>query len=158
MRKFNLNLLFFMLLLNSLSVFGQNAASERIKFDPKRNPNEDLKSAVTQAQPENKRIILDIGGEWCIWCHRLDAFIEENTEIKSTLEKFFIVVKVNYSEENKNEAFLKNYPKVPGFPHMFVLESNGKFLHSQDTGKLEKGKSYDAELILKFLNEWKKEK
>ena len=102
----------------------------------------------------NKRIILDVGGEWCIWCHRIDAFIEQNSEIKDFLNKHFIVVKVNYSEENKNEKFLSRYPKVDGYPHFFVLDDKGKLLHSQNTGLLEKEKSYDTGKFLSFLKKW----
>jgi len=136
----------------------QTEASTRVKFDPARSPKEDLKAAITQATASSKRIILDVGGEWCIWCHRLDAFIGAHKELKEYIEKHFVVVKINYSKENKNEEFLSAYPKVPGYPHMFVLDSNGKLLHSQDTGLLEKEKSYDAGKIMTFLKEWGKKK
>lgn len=124
------------------------------KFDPSRNPEEDLKAAIEFAQKTNKRIILDVGGEWCIWCHRIDSFIESHKEIKEFLEKHFVIVKINYSKENKNEKFLSNYPQIPGYPHFFVLDKNGKFLHSQDTGVLEKDKDYDEEKFMNFLKEW----
>ncbi len=134
--------------------YAQTEDSTRIKFDDKRNPAEDLKSAVSDASSSSKRILLDVGGEWCIWCHRIDAFISANKEIKDYLEKHFVVVKVNYSKENKNEAFLSKYPKIPGYPHIFVLDSKGKLLHSQDTGLLEKEKSYDPEKMMTFLKTW----
>ncbi|MBI3124803.1 MAG: thioredoxin family protein [Ignavibacteriales bacterium] len=124
------------------------------KFDPTRDPFADVKIAVEEATKDHKRILLDVGGEWCIWCHRLDNFIDENKEIKNYLNENFIVIKVNVSEENKNEKFLAQFPEIPGYPHFFVLDTNGKFLHSQGTGELEKDKSYSAELILSFLKEW----
>ena len=76
-------------------------------------------------------------------------------EIKSLLEENFIVVKINYSKENKNEKFLSQYPAIEGYPHFFVLESDGKLLHSQNTGDLEKDKDYDKDKFLEFLNKWK---
>ncbi len=124
------------------------------KFNPAADPFTDLKATVTEAQKVNKRIILDVGGEWCIWCHRIDAFIEQNPEIKDYIEKHFIVLKINYSEENKNEKFLSQYPKIEGYPHFFVLSKKGKLLHSQNTGLLEKEKSYDPEKFMKFLKKW----
>lgn len=132
----------------------QDTEKEAHKFDPKRNPIEDVKNAVELAAEDHKRILLDVGGEWCIWCHRLDKFIEDNAEIKTYLNKNFIVLKVNNSEENKNEKFLAQFPEIPGYPHFFVLDVNGKFLHSQGTGELEKDKSYSAELLLNFLKKW----
>lgn len=124
------------------------------KFDPQRDPSADLKLAVNFAEQNNKRIILDVGGEWCIWCHRLDAFIQSHDRIKNLIDQNFVWVKINYSKENKNEKFLSAYPEIPGFPHLFVLEKDGSFLHSQDTGVLEQDKDYSEQKILTFLNEW----
>ena len=69
----------------------------------------------------------------------------------------FLIMKVNYSDENKNKELLDKYPKVPAYPHYFVLESNGDFLHSQGTGELEEGKGYNEEVFAEFLNKWKPE-
>jgi hypothetical protein len=38
---------------------------------------------------------------------------------------------------------------------LFVLDRDGKFLHSQGTGELESGRRYDEELFSAFLNTWK---
>jgi len=127
---------------------------ERVKFDPNADPEKDLAEAIKKASNENKRILLDVGGELCIWCHRLDEFIEQDEEIKSFLHSNFIVLKVNYSKENKNEKFLSNYPKIPGYPHFFVLSKKGVLFHSQDTGVLESDKGYSKEKFMSFLKEW----
>lgn len=150
MKKFIILIMFYVF---SLSLFAQQYEAVK-KFDPTRNPEQDLKNAIEYAQKTNKRILLDVGGEWCIWCHRLDAFIESHKEIKEFLGKHFVVVKVNYSKENKNEKFLSNYPQIPGYPHLFVLDKDGKFLHSQDTGVLEKDKDYDEIKFMEFLQKW----
>lgn len=147
--------LFTAFILIAIQLLAQNnIEAGREKFDPAKDPFNDLANAVVKANVENKRIILDVGGEWCIWCHRLDAFIGNDEEIKNTLNDNFITVKVNFSPENKNEKFLGQYPAIKGYPHIFVLDSDGKFLHSQDTGLLEKDKSYDKEKILSFLKQW----
>ena len=49
---------------------------------------------------------------------------------------------------------LSRYPEVAGYPHFFVLDGQGKLLHSQDTAKLEKGKSYHARRFKRFLTRW----
>lgn len=128
------------------------------EFDPARNPSKDLEKAVEEAKVSNRRIILDVGGEWCIWCHRIDDFIEENKDIKNFIKDNFVVVKINFSKENENTEFLSKYPEIPGYPHFFVLESNGKLLHSQDTGQLEQGKGYSHEKMMAFLKKWTSQK
>jgi thioredoxin-related protein len=142
----------------SLEAAAQDNYQPVTKFDAARNPSADLQNAQKEAQKTNKNILLDVGGEWCIWCHRIDAFIVGHNDINNFLHNNFVVMKVNYSPENKNENFLSNYPKIPGYPHFFVLNQDGVLLHSQDTGKLEEGKDYNPEKFITFLNEWAPQK
>src|SRR5882724_544954 len=94
-------------------------------FDPTSDAAKDLVAAKQQAKAEHKNILLDVGGNWCGWCLVLDKLTHQDAGLNAALEKGFVVVHVNYSEENKNEAFLKQFPKVDGFPHLFVLSADG---------------------------------
>jgi len=124
------------------------------KFDSRRDAEEDIRNAVAEARRTGKRILLDVGGDWCVWCRRLDSLFVENKDLAESLQRGFVVVKVNWSRENKNESVLSRYPKIPGYPHLFVLESDGKLLHSQDTGQLESGNHHDRDKVLAFLKKW----
>lgn len=148
------SILYIVLFFSTINLVAQTEKSEHL-FDPARNPFDDLKFTVEEAKQLNKRIILDIGGDWCIWCHRIDAFMNNTEAIKSLLDKNFIVLKINVSKENKNENFLSQFPPIEGYPHFFVLEKDGSLLHSQNTGDLEKDKDYDIEKFISFLNKWK---
>jgi len=123
-------------------------------YDTLGDPVQDLKLTVLRAEKEGKRILLEVGGDWCRWCHILDNFIHDHKSVAAGLGDNFIIMKVNYSMENKNEAFLKDYPEIPGYPHLFVLEKDGKFLHSQGTAVLEKDASYSEDAILSFVKKW----
>ena len=127
---------------------------EREKFDPKRDTAKDIANAVTLAKKQNKRILLDVGGEWCPWCHKLDKFFLDDKECAKILKDKFVVVKVNFSQENENKAVLSKYPEIPGYPHLFVLDKTGKLLHSQGTGDLETGDHHDHDKVLTFLKKW----
>ena len=132
---------------------------EREKFDPLKNPSEDLKTAIATAQTENKRIILDVGGEWCIWCRWMDEYFIKNPELAKLRDENFVWLKINMSEENENAEFLSAYPKAEGYPHLYILEPDGTFLHSQGTSVLEDGKkSYDLTKYTEFLKKWSPEK
>lgn len=135
------------------AVAGLNA-----QFDPARDPVADLATAKVEAQRGGKRIVLDVGGEWCSWCHLLDAFIEGDAEIRSFRDANYVWMKINYSEDNENAAFLSQFPQIKGYPHLFVLDAQGTLLHSQFTGELEadKGqpKGYNRERFLAFMKEW----
>ena len=127
---------------------------QREKFDPSRDAAKDIQSALHQAHASGRRVILDVGGEWCIWCRRLDSLFASHPEIEEFRRAHFVTVKVNWSPENKNEQVLSHYPKVAGYPHLFVLESDGTLLKSQDTGELEKGKGHDPDKVMAFLRKW----
>jgi len=129
-------------------------AALNASFDPKRDPASDLEMAKVEAQRGGKRVLLDVGGEWCSWCHILDKFVEGDAEIRSFRDANYVWMKVNYSEENENQAFLSKYPEIKGYPHLFVLDADGKLLHSQFTGELEKGKGYDRDKFFAFLKAW----
>jgi thiol:disulfide interchange protein len=124
------------------------------RFDSSRDAATDIAAAAAEAKKTARHVLVDVGGEWCIWCKRLDAFFDEQKDVADFLRKNYVPVKVNFSKENKNEAVLSRYPKVAGYPHLFVLDGDGKLLHSQDTGVLESGKGHDREKVLAFLKRW----
>ena len=124
------------------------------KFDPARDAATDLQLAMAEARHSGRRIVLDVGGEWCPWCHRMDAFLHDDAQLHALRDAGYVWMKVNYSEENENAAFLSRFPEVKGYPHLFVLDADGKLLHSQFTGALEAGKSYDRDKFVAFLKAW----
>ncbi len=123
-------------------------------YDPSRDPAQDLENLIKQNR-EGKRILLVVGGEWCSWCHTLEAYVKDEPEIQAAWSASFLTLKVNFSRENENKTFLSRYPEISGYPHIFVLDKDGKLLHSQDSSPLESGKSYSKEKMKAFLEKWK---
>ena len=121
-------------------------------YDPKRDPAADLKLTIEKAK--GKRILVQVGGDWCGWCHLMNKYFHENENVAAALAKDFVIQKVNYSQENQNKEFLGQYPAIKGYPHLFVLEFDGKLLHSQNTEELEEGKGYSERAVLEFLVKW----
>ena len=131
------------------------------KFDPARDAQKDIQDAIFLSKKTGKRILLDVGGEWCIWCHRLDSLFIQNKDLEDYRNAHYVLVKINVSKENQNTEALARYPKVAGYPHIFILNKNGKLLHSQDTGVLEFPKNYpfkghDKRKVFAFLRRWAK--
>lgn len=123
-------------------------------YDPARDAARDIDEAVAEARRTGKRVLVEVGGKWCSWCHTMHRFYEENRELLELREKNYINVVVNFSPENQNEKALSRYPKIEGYPHLFVLDANGKLLRSQNTSELEEGESYNLKRFMAFLNQW----
>lgn len=124
------------------------------EYDPQRNAAADIQEAVAEAKRTRKNVLLEVGGKWCIWCRIMDEYFQKNPDVLRLREQNYVTVKINYSEENENKEALSQYPQIPGYPHLFVLDAQGKLLHSQFTGDLEAGKSYDHEKFVAFLKQW----
>lgn len=133
---------------------GAFAADLPHNFDPKRDAARDLETALNMARATGRRVLVDVGGEWCTWCHILDRFFTTNVDLKRLRDQWYVVLKINWSPENTNTALLKRWPAIKGYPHFFVLDVDGRLLHSQDTSALESGKSYDPAAMRAFLVRW----
>jgi len=114
------------------------------------NAAEDIRKAVAEVRASHKRILVVVGRNDCPWCARMHAFIAADPEIRG-LAATFVTVRADLQA---NSALLQNYPPVPGTPHFFVLEDDGKLLYSQDTELLESGESYDRAKLLAFFRRW----
>jgi thiol:disulfide interchange protein len=123
-------------------------------FVPSRDAYADIQAAVAEAQRTGKRVIVDIGGDWCVYCHQMDQFFTTHSDLAQLRDRNFIVVAVFYSSENKNQKALSHYPKVEGIPHIFVLEKDGSVLHSQHVLDLRVGNDYDPGKMKDFLTRW----
>ena len=143
----------------TLSIGTDVAASQPNKdigYDARANAAEQLDSAVALAATESKLVLLISGGDWCVWCHYLAAFLEREPALDAALHDVFVVQKVYVGSENMNKEFFAGLPKAPGAPHFWVVSASGEVLASQDTLPLEDGgKSYDPAKFSAFIERWR---
>jgi thioredoxin-related protein len=147
------SLIIFLLVILPCSAYSQEPVN---LYNPQADAKKDLTLAVQTAQAQNKHVLVQVGGNWCPWCLRLHGFFVSNARVDSILKADFVLVRVNYSAENKNEEVLAalGYPQRFGFPVLVVLDQKGLHLHTQDTSYLEVDKGYDPEKVSRFLLGW----
>lgn len=126
-------------------------------YDPSADAQLELRAALAQSAATGRHILLQIGGNWCSWCHKLDRLFTTDQRIDSLLQADYVSLRVNYSEENKNENLLARLesPQRFGFPVLVILDSSGRLLHTQDTGLLEKDGAHDPEQVYRVLYLWR---
>jgi len=124
-------------------------------YDPTRNPIDDGIEALKLAKKTNRKVLIEVGGNWCAWCHRLDKFLHTHPQLKNDFFNTFVLVKVNVSEANDNKEFLKVFPPANGYPHMYVTDKNGKIIESKDTADFLIKKRYSVSRFYEFINKWK---
>jgi len=123
-------------------------------FDPKRDAAKDIDAAVAEARRTHRHVLIDVGGEWCIWCKYFDAFFEQHADLKKLRDDNYVEMKLNFSKQNENKAVLSRYGEIEGYPHLIVLDETGKLLVSQETSVLEEGRGYNIKAVSDFLRKW----
>lgn len=128
-------------------------------YSPEADASLAINQGVALAKGENKHLFIQIGGNWCPWCIKFHTFCASDSQIDSLMSKDFIVIKVNYSKENRNLETLKKleFPQRFGFPVFVILDANGKRIHTQSSAYLEERESYSKKRVLDFLKQWSPE-
>lgn len=139
----------------SYSMQAQEAGKVKL-YDTAANPKTDIKKAITEAKKEHKNILLQIGGNWCIWCTRFHKAVADNDTLSQLLNQNYVTIHVNYDQYNKQADIWKtlSYPQRFGFPVFVILDENGKQIHTQNSAYLEEGKGYSNEKIAAFFQQW----
>jgi thioredoxin-related protein len=145
-----------LLLSLAFSGFAQEQKSYGHLYNPKADARADIQHAITRAQQEHKNVLLQIGGNWCIWCIRFHHLIETNDTLDKLMNAHFIFVPVNYDQHNKNDSLWSElgFPQRFGFPVFVILDKTGKVIHIQNSAYLEEGPGHSPDKVARFLKQW----
>ncbi len=143
------------IILFSLTGYGQDMTKFKL-YHPEANAKEDIAKAVTEAKQTGKHVLVQIGGNWCVWCARFNEFTTSDKSIDSLIRTNYVLYHLNYSKENENKEVLSTYkfPQRFGFPVFLILNKDGELLHTQSSWYLESGKGYDKEKVTAFFTDW----
>ncbi len=128
-------------------------------YRPEADAKAEIAAAVARARAEGKHVLVKVGGNWCPWCYFLHDELETRAELRKLVEACYVLVRVSVDEANRNEAALADlgHPERFGYPVLVVLDGEGRRLHTQDTGLLERGPRHDPAKIESFLRGWTRE-
>ena len=132
----------------------QELPAYSLGYDPARDPFSDGRDALQLARETDRLVLIEVGGDWCSWCHVLDRFLDRHPAIWSKLHERFVVLKVNVDDSNDNAEFLAAFPPAMGYPHMYVTRNDGSVVHSQDTAEFLRDGKYSQQRFLAFLDRW----
>jgi thioredoxin 1 len=116
----------------------------------------DLAAALKVATAQQRRVLLDFGGDWCTDCLVLDSYFHDSSN-KPILEADFVLVHINVAHLDKNLDIAGRYqvPLNKGVPALAVLSARGKLLYSQRSGEFEAMRHMESSAVTQFLLKWK---
>lgn len=117
-----------------------------------------IDAALARARKENRRVLVEWGANWCVWCRTLHALCRNDEGIRKELQYEYDVVLVDVGRFDKNVDLMNKYgvdPSQAVIPYLTVLDAAGSVLANQATGPLEledrKAKAHDPKKVLDFL-------
>ena len=134
-------------------------------YDEQADAQTQINAALAAARKENRRVLIQWGGNWCSWCVRLHETYTSDKPIAKELRYEYVPVFIDSGKPDaKNVEFAKKYGAdlaAHGYPYLTILDADGKPLANQETGSLEvqgpDGKSagvkagHDPAKVLAFL-------
>ncbi len=125
------------------------------RYDATRDPSADLETALAAAAQQHRRVLVMVGGDWCVWCFFLDRQLDQDRAMAALFYGGFEVLRVYYNEDNKNREFLAKFPDFTMFPHFFVVDPDGRIAGSVVADVLIRNAKYDPELLKRFVDQWR---
>ncbi len=134
----------------------QNEKKASLLYNPAASAETQIKDAVKLAKQTNRHVLLQVGGNWCIWCTRFHNMVAADAGLTALADSNYVVVLLNYSKENKNEKTLARlgYPQRFGFPVFVILDAKGNRIHTQNSAYLEEDKGYSRGKVETFFRQW----
>lgn len=151
-------LLFTIIIVVSFLLLGGCQEQKKTLYDPTADGVQQLESACAQARDEGKTVLVQVGGDWCKWCLRLNSKILNSQSLKKTMDSAYVWVHLYYGRDNVNaDAMAKlGNPHDLGFPVLVVVNGEGRVLRIQETGCFERGEDYNEASLSDFLNtDWR---
>ncbi len=145
----------------SASVQKKKSAASKLPpiYDPKVDGAQQITEALARAEQDNKRVLLQFGANWCIWCHRLHELFTNDRDIARKLLYEYELVLIDVAEidgKRHNDDIDARYgrPTRGGLPVLVVLDADGKRITTRTTEVLEEGDHHDPAKVLAFLEKW----
>lgn len=123
-------------------------------YDAKRNTFDDAKAALALAKETNRNVLMVVGGNWCSFCMKMDAFWKSDKQVNQAIHSNFVILKINVSDENKNKDFMASMPATNGYPHLYISDAAGKLLLSKDSLEQQIDGKHQTQLWLEFIEQW----
>jgi thiol-disulfide isomerase/thioredoxin len=114
-------------------------------------------AARLQAQRQHKRLLIDLGGNWCLDC-RVLAGIMGLPEMKAYLDKHFVLVKVNIGRFDTNGEIAARYgitDRLKGVPAVLAVDPvTNRLLNRDRLFALADARHMTPQALADWLAQW----
>ena len=125
-------------------------------YDPSANADRDVAAAFGRARKDGKRVLIDLGANWCGDCILLDN-VMQLPEMKHFLGAQFEVVIVDVGRYDKNLQIPARFGitgKLEGVPSVLIATPDGKLVNGGHIAALADARNMTPQAIADWLAQW----
>jgi thiol-disulfide isomerase/thioredoxin len=127
-------------------------------YDESANADAAVNAAFARAKKDGKRVLIDLGGNWCTDCIVL-ANVLELPEIKSFVDAHYEFVSVDVGRFDKNLQIPRRFgfvKKLDGVPAILIANPDGTLVNRGHTFALADDRTMTPQGIANWLAQWAK--
>ena len=139
----------------SISSFAQLSAPEA-PYDLTANANAIVDAAFARARKSHKRVLIDLGGNWCGDC-RILAGVMALPEMRGFLARHFEVAEVNVGRFDTNLQIPARFgftKRLIGVPTVLIAAPDGRLLNRGDVFALADARHMRPQAVADWLAKW----
>lgn len=122
-------------------------------YDEKANADAAVAAAFARAKKSHKRVLIDLGGNWCVDCIVLANFVEL-PQVKRFVAAHYEWVAVDVGRFNKNLQIPARFgltKRLVGVPTILIVTPDGKQINQNDVFAVSDARSMTPQALADYL-------
>ncbi len=127
-----------------------------LPYDETADADRQVAAARVQAKAQGKRLLIDLGGNWCPDC-RVLAGVMELPEVKAFLRRHYVIVAVDIGRMDKNAQIPRHYgvTGLRGVPAVLIVDpKTDTLLNSGHLSALSDARHMTPQALADWLAQW----
>ena len=126
-----------------------------LPFAERADPHAELDAALARARISGKRVLIDLGGNWCGDC-RVFAAILALPAVRKFVDGHFELVAIDVGRFDRNLDIPARFgiAKLVAAPTILILSPAGELLNGDDLVALQDARSMTPQAVVDWLAHW----
>ena len=125
-------------------------------YDETANADAVVNGAFARARKSHKRVLIDLGGNWCGDCIILDN-VMQLPEVKSFVDAHYEAVSVDVGRFDRNLEIPARFgitKRLEGVPSVLIATPDGRLVNAGHTAALVDARSMTPQAIADWIAQW----
>lgn len=127
-------------------------------FDTAADADAEVDAAIYRARESGKRVLIDLGGNWCADCRILSGLMAL-PEMETFLKAHYEIVDVDVGRFNRNLQIPARYgitSRLEGVPAILVVTPEGRLVNRGRVSAIEDARHMTPQALADWLAQWAK--